>query len=156
MLPTQSRPCILGQGCEGRFIVRSGKPRCPRWAALLGVLALVVNALVPIHIAFDLAEAFGTAQPHGTHSEAHGAEWSILAQLSGHSETGGKSREHGQDHGTVCPVCSALGSLAGFAPAAVVALPLPPPAALPATLAAIGGEAVSTALAYRSRAPPVA
>ena len=28
------------------------------WAARLGLLALVLNALVPVHLAFDLAEAF--------------------------------------------------------------------------------------------------
>jgi hypothetical protein len=122
----------------------------------LGVLALVVNALVPIHIAFDLADAFGAAHPQGTHSEARGIEWSVLAQLTGHSEPDDKSDEHGKDHGTVCPVCSALGTLAGFAPAAVVALPLPSPAAMPAALAAVAGEPVTAPLAYRSRAPPVA
>ncbi len=122
----------------------------------LGVLALALNALVPIHVAFDLAEAFGAAKPHGTHSDAHSAEWSVLAHLSGHSETGGKSREQGKGQPTPCPVCSALSTLAGFVPVAVVALPLPPPAAVPAALAAIGGETASAPLAYRSRAPPIA
>jgi hypothetical protein len=132
-----------------------------RWAAWLGVLALVVNALVPIHLAFDLAEAGGAAHPHGAHSHSHAhsqprsVEWLVLARLSGHNEPHGKSHEHGKGHATACPVCSAIGTLAGFAPAAVIALPLPPPATLPVVLAAIGGEPSSVALAYRSRAPPV-
>ncbi len=130
--------------------MRSGKPRCIRSATWVGLLALALNALVPIHLAFDLAEAFGAP------SDVHSVEWSALAQLSGHSETDGKSHEHGKTHPTPCPVCSALGALAGFAPAAAVALPLPPPAALPAALAEIGGEPASAPLAYRSRAPPVA
>jgi hypothetical protein len=119
-------------------------------------LALLVNALVPIHIAFDLAEALQTTQPRSTHSKAHGTEWSVLAQLSGHSETDGKSHEHGKGHPVPCPVCSVLGALAGFTPPSVVALPLPPPAALPVALAAIASEPANAPLAYRSRAPPVA
>lgn len=130
--------------------MRSGKTQRVRWAAWLGLLALALNALVPIHIAFDLAEAFGTQ------SDAHSAEWSVLATLSGHGETDGESHEHGKGHPTPCPVCSALGALAGFVLAAVIVLPLPPPAPAPPALAAIGGEPASAPLAYRSRAPPVA
>lgn len=121
----------------------------------LGVLALVVNALVPVHLAFDLAAASTAAQSGAAHSEPHGAEWSVLALLTGHADTNGKTDEHGKDHGFSCAVCGALGTLAGFAPADAVALPLPPPAALPAALAAIGGEPANTPLAYRSRAPPI-
>jgi hypothetical protein len=122
------------------------------------MLALVVNALVPIHLAFDLAEAAGSAHPHGVHFHHHArsAEWSVLARLSGHSEPHGKSHEHGKGHATACPVCSAVGTLAGFAPTAVAALPLPPPAAMPVALAAIHGAPAGVPLAYRSRAPPVA
>lgn len=140
--------------------MRLAGPRCVRWAAGLGILALVVNALVPVHLAFDLAEAVGSAHPHGvhfhSHSHARSAEWSVLARLSGHSEPHGKSHEHGKGHATACPTCSALGALAWFAPAAVLALPVPPPVALPVVLAAISDEPFSVALAYRSRAPPVA
>jgi hypothetical protein len=136
--------------------VRLRRPRRVRWAAWFGLLALALNALVPIHIAFDLAEAVGGAHPHGAHSHAHSVEWSVLARLSGHGEAEHKSHEHGKSHAIACPVCSALGALAGFAPAAVVALPLPLPVAVPAALAAIGGEPATAPLAYRSRAPPIA
>jgi hypothetical protein len=122
------------------------------------MLALVVNALVPVHLAFDLAEAVGSAHPHGVHFHFHArsAEWSVLARLSGHSEPHGKSHEHGKGHATACPTCSALGALAWFAPAAVLALPVPLPVALPVALAAIDGQPAGVPLAYRSRAPPVA
>ena len=142
--------------------VRSGKSRCVGWAAWLGVFALALNALVPIHLAFDLAAAFGAAQPSRAHSVADDREWSVLAQLSGHGQTDadsperGKSHQHGKGQPTPCQICSALGALAGFVPAAAVALPLPPPAPVPTALAAIGGEPARVPLAYRSRAPPIA
>ena len=76
------------------------------WAARLGLLALALNALVPVHLAFDLAEAFEPAQHCGTHVEAGGAERRLLAMLSGHPEADGTSDEHGKHH--ACPVCGAL------------------------------------------------
>jgi hypothetical protein len=136
--------------------VRWGIPRGARWAAWFGLFALALNALVPIHVAFDLAEAFEDAQPRGTHPEVHSAERSVLARLVGHHEADGKPREHGKGHPTNCAVCSALGAFAGFAGVAIIALPLPPPAAVPAALPAIGGQPAGVPLAYRSRAPPVA
>jgi hypothetical protein len=136
--------------------VRWGKRQRVGWTAWFGVLALALNALVPVHLAFDLAESFEDAQAPGAEPETHTAEWSVLARLSGHHETGGESHEHGKGHRTDCPVCSALGALAGLAPAAIIALPLPPPAAVPAVLPALAGPPTGAPLAYRSRAPPVA
>ncbi len=127
-----------------------------RWAAWVGLLALAFNALVPVHIAFDLAEAADAGYPHGAHSHAHSIEWIALARISGHGGGHGKSHEHGNGHPAACAVCSALGVLAAFAPAAAVALLLPPSAALPAVSAAIGSEPAGVPLAYRSRAPPSA
>jgi hypothetical protein len=131
--------------------VRWGKPRRARWAAWFGLFALALNALVPVHVAFDLAEAFDAAQARG-----HSAQWHTLAWLVGHNKTEGKSREHGKGHPTPCAVCSALGTLAGFDTVAIIALPFPPPAALPAAPPVIAGQSARAALAYRSRAPPVA
>lgn len=120
------------------------------------MVALALNALVPVHIAFDLAEALGAAPGRVAHADARGAEWSILARLVGHAEANGKSREDGKAKAPPCPVCSALGALAGFAPPDAVFLAAPPPAAMPAALAAIGAESAGVSLAYRSRAPPAA
>ena len=55
------------------------------WAAWLGFLALAVNALVPAHLAFDLAEALAPAR-HSAGEEAAGVERQLLALLSGHRE----------------------------------------------------------------------
>ena len=65
-------------------------------AAWLGVIALSLDALVPIHLAFDLAHTFET----GTHREAsspaeHDFSWRLLALVTGHQdadESGGKPR----------------------------------------------------------------
>jgi DUF2946 family protein len=137
--------------------LKSNKPRYNRSAAWFGLLALALNALVPIHIAFDLAEALEAAESQPAHREPDGAERRILALLTGHHEEHGKSDEHGKHHGAIaCPVCSTLGALGGFALPLVVALPLPPPADLPATATLIAGEPGASPLAYRSRAPPLA
>jgi hypothetical protein len=131
--------------------VRSWRGRI--WAARLGLLALALNALVPVHLAFDLAEAF-KAQQCGAHTEVGGAERRLLALLSGHREADSKSHEHGNHH--ACPVCSALGSLAGFTPPAPFALLVPIPAGLPVSHFVTQAERVGAPAAYRSRAPPLA
>ena len=123
------------------------------WAAQLGLLALALNALVPIHLAFDIAEDFEA--PHcSAHAEADNAERRLLALLSGHRDAEGKPEEHGKHH--ACPVCSAIGSLAAITPPAPAALSLPLPAGLPAAHSVIRAKRVGAPAAYRSRAPPLA
>ena len=124
------------------------------WAARLGLLALALNALVPIHLAFDLAEAFEPAQHCGAHVELDGTEQRLLALLSGHRETGGTSDEHGKHH--ACPVCSALGALAGFAPPAPTTLLFLSAVGLPTEHPLSQAERAGAPAAYRSRAPPLA
>jgi hypothetical protein len=109
---------------------------------------------VPVHLAFDLSEAFEPSQHCGAHLEVSGAEQRLLALLSGHRETDGTSDEHGKHH--ACPVCSALGALAGFAPPAPTALLVLSPTGLPTAHSVIQAEPVGAPAAYRSRAPPVA
>jgi hypothetical protein len=124
------------------------------WAARLGLLALALNALVPIHIAFDLAEAFAAPAPCSAHAEGDDGERHLLGLLTGHRDGDDKSDEHGKHH--ACPVCSALGDLAGFAPPAPAVLSAPLPSGLPAAPFVIQAERVGATAAYRSRAPPIA
>lgn len=127
-----------------------------RLATWLGLFALALNALVPIHLAFDLAESIQL--PHRVEAASHDAEWRFLALLTGHhlgDDHAGASR-HGKDHDAPCPVCSAIGSLAG-----------PPPVALPALVIVFVASTISLVpiaatirsaafvAAYRSRAPPL-
>jgi hypothetical protein len=122
------------------------------WAARLGLLALALNALVPIHLAFDIAEALEAPQC-SARAEADNAERSLLALLSGHRHANGEAEDHNKHH--ACPVCSALGSLAAFAPPAAMALSVPAPAALPTPHFLVQTERFGAPAAYRSRAPPL-
>jgi hypothetical protein len=127
------------------------------WAAWLGVLALVLDALVPVHAAFDLADAF--AAP--SHGAARSLAWHVLALAVGHEEPdgqpGGDHHHHRHhSHHTTCAVCSAAGTLAGFAAAAAFLLPAPHSIGVSTLLASAAEEPRRTpAAAYRSRAPPL-
>jgi hypothetical protein len=127
-------------------------------AAWLGVIALSLDALVPIHIAFDLAHTFQAA----THREAsspaeHDFSWRLLALVTGHQDADGKAGSHAKHHREDCPVCSSLGTLSGFAPAATAPLSVPIRVETPILLATIASEPPGApATAYRSRAPPIA
>jgi hypothetical protein len=125
------------------------------WAVWCGLLALALNALVPVHLAFDLAEALGTAARRGAPAAAHSLEWRLWALIADHREADGKTRDHGKDHRTTCPVCSALGTFAGCALAAVAALPFPAPIVASAAPMPAEFAAATAPLAYRPRAPPV-
>jgi hypothetical protein len=126
------------------------------WAIGLGLLALALNALVPVHLAFDLAEALGAAPgQHGIPAAAHSAEWRLLALLMGHRAGDGRSDHPDKDHGAVCPVYGALGTLAGCVLTAPAALSVPTLIAIATTLPVIEREAPAVPVAaYRSRAPP--
>jgi hypothetical protein len=134
--------------------VRLVRPKLKTIAAWLGILALSVNALLPIHLAFDLAEALagtrlGQASPH--HHEGR----DLLAALAGHRDSGGKPGAPASRNHIDCVVCGSLGTLAGFAAAAGIALPTPAPLDVPALLAAATLELRGASPnAYRSRAPP--
>ena len=134
--------------------MRVRKWRARIWAARLGLLALALNALVPIHLSFDLATAFETPAHCGAPVGEDSAERHLLGLLSGHHDANGKSDEHSKHH--ACPVCSTLGALAGFVPPTLMALSVPLPAGLPATLSVIEDESVGAPTAYHSRAPPLA
>jgi hypothetical protein len=129
------------------------------WAAWLGLLALAVNALVPVHLAFDLAEALASAR-QSADEEAGGAERHLLALLSGHREAESPADEHGKHqhghrHHPGCPVCSAFGALTGLALPMPVLLPVADATRLTAALPATEIEPAGTPPGYRSRAPPI-
>jgi len=127
-------------------------------AAWLGVIALGFNALVPIHLAFDLADALAPAE-HNHAAADHDFARCLLTLLTGH-------RGHGHDHPPLhkadhhdsgCAVGAAVGTLAGFAPAAAALLPLPFEVHATAPLTPeIAAPAAAAIVAYRSRAPPLA
>jgi hypothetical protein len=123
-------------------------------AAWLAMLALLLNALVPIHLSFDLVDALNASHTHGrlnTVAPSH----ELLAQLVGHE---GHAHQHGRDHHhrADCPVCSAASTLAGFAAPPPAMLPAPNAVARPVVLTmACTAFAGSFPAPYRSRAPPL-
>ncbi len=145
-------------------------------AAWLGVIALGFDALVPIHLAFDLDHAFeAVAQRQNAPAAGHDFSWRLLALLTGHLDGGHSSGDkadssaegadsaakgadgHGKHHHPDCAVCSSLGTLAGFAPATAVPLGAPTRIEAPILPAATNrAPRAVTAVAYRSRAPPIA
>jgi Protein of unknown function (DUF2946) len=134
--------------------VRSRKRRGVRWPALAGMLALALNALVPIHLAFDLGEGLTPAH----HDDTHGLEWRVLARLIGHDAHDADYDDgHGHHHEATCPVIAAFGALTGLVTATVPSL------AQPIAVAVANSEVASEyaivpvhVAAYRSRAPPFA
>ena len=122
------------------------------WAARFGLVALALNALVPIHLAFDIAEAIAGPQC-SAHAEVDNIAHRLLALFSGHHSANGKSDEHAKHH--ACPVCSGCGALAGFVAPASTVLPAPGPAALPGAQFLVQIERFGAPAAYRSRAPPL-
>jgi hypothetical protein len=122
------------------------------WAVRLGLLALAFNALVPIHLAFDVAEALEGPQC-SAHAAVDNAERGLLALLIGHQHANGKADEHSKHR--ACPICSGLGALAAFVPPASTALSTPTPPDLPTTHFLVQTERFGAPAAYRSRAPPL-
>jgi hypothetical protein len=126
------------------------------WVAWLGLLALALNALVPVHLAFDLAEVFAPAR-HAADDEADSAERHLLALLSGHREAENPAHKHGRHghgHHHECAVCSAFGALTGLALPAPMLLHVGDATGLAAAPPATETEPAGTAPGYRSRAPP--
>ncbi len=123
-------------------------------ALWLGLVALGLNALVPIHFAFDIADTLKPERAEHAgfqHSGRH-----LLAELVGHRDAGDTSHGQGDRRHLDCPVCSSLGTLAGFAPTAGAALSTPFLVEAPPELAAASGEFFGTGpAAYHPRAPPI-
>lgn len=126
-----------------------------RLAAWLGVIALAVNALVPIHLAFDLAEAL--QPPHHAPRESASLDRQILGFLCGHEADSDHHHHHHDKPGSQqqCPVCATVSTLAALALPAVPALPVPRATVVrPAAYPAVAASPAILAAAYRSRAPP--
>jgi hypothetical protein len=125
-------------------------------AAWLGVVALGFNALVPVHLAFDLAHALAPDREEGAAAD-HDFVRCLLSLLTGHHDEDADHSSNKAGHHNDCAVCGAIGTLAGFAPTAVVPLAAPVSAYAPLP-PAIEARALhpSPAAAYHSRAPPLA
>jgi hypothetical protein len=129
-------------------------------AAWFGVVALALNALVPIRFVYGLAFGFVDARECG-HYEGQAVArqdpgWWVLALLTGYDETRDPSHAHKGLHPAAGAICGVVGSLADFVPAAATATPSPLRfAELRRSPAASENLPSGTvAAAYWSRAPP--
>jgi Protein of unknown function (DUF2946) len=124
-------------------------------AACLGVLALLLQALVPVHLTFDLVAAVDQGRSESAHADR--AERDFLAALSGHHHPRNNPDRGGANHHTDCTVCNSLGALGTLAPPLSTALPSPVLLASPPEFAALPSErSGASPAAYLSRAPPLA
>ena len=124
-------------------------------AAWLGVIALGLNALVPIHLAFDLAHAL-MPDRYEDAAPDHDFVQCLLTLVIGHHDDADQPRGH-KDHHHDCAVFGAIGTLAGFAPAAAAAqLAIPAVAYGPVFPPSdLGASHSGPFTAYHSRAPPL-
>jgi hypothetical protein len=132
----------------------SQRLRRASWAIWLAVLALGLNALVPIHLALDLGEACAGQHRAAPEAADHRPEWRLLAHATGHDI--GDGRPEGDHRHPICPAYTALGALGGFATVAAPVLSAPAVAeALPPLVALAAEPDPAPAAGYRSRAPPL-
>jgi hypothetical protein len=129
-------------------------------AAWFGVIALGLNALVPVRLVLDHAFAFVDARECG-HYEGKAVAWRdpgwwALALLTGQDPTRDPSHSHEGLHPDPGGACGAILALAGAVPpaAAVLLLPLRFPACRLLPLAAESAPSAAVPTAYHSRAPP--
>jgi hypothetical protein len=123
-------------------------------AAWLGFVALGIQALVPIHLAFDLVAALDQGGTKPAHADR--PEGELLAALAGHHHPRNNPNRGSDSHHADCMVCNSLGTLGTLAPPLPAALPspvllpsAPAFAALPTKLAG------ASPAGYFSRAPPI-
>jgi hypothetical protein len=137
--------------------MRPDRLRLKAIAAWLGVIALGFNALVPVHLAFDLADAIAPAYHHAGAEADHDFVRSLLTLLIGHDEDQDQPASNKQHHHDHCAVCAAVGTLAGFAPVTVVPLAVPASVYIARlTVAPLALPRPAPPAAYHARAPPFA
>ena len=154
LLPVGSESLYNAGNDRGVPLTGSQRLRRASWAIWLALLALGLDVLVPIHLALDLGEAFGSPYRAASGAVKHSLEWRLLALATGHDTGDGKP--DGDPRHQICPAFAALGALGGFATVAAPALPAPVLAeALPLFAAPAGTSDRAPAAGYRSRAPPL-
>ena len=123
-------------------------------AAWLGVVALAIQAVLPLLVAVEISLAASA----GENSVFELCEYGHIHAAAPHEADGapGKSRHHDGDGGPLCPICIALHAGPVFTAPAILALPLPAVRDIATALPEMQRSPHLVALvAYRSRAPPI-
>ena len=127
--------------------MRAGRGKHARLGAWLGVLALAVQAFLPVHLVFDIVEAGSVAGLHHDRPEVHR-----------HVHAGAPAGRPGNGHDDHCPISlDQLQATSAFTlPAIVMAPPCPELDRRAATPVLASRELASASPAsYASRAPPL-
>jgi hypothetical protein len=122
-------------------------------AACVGLFALLLQTLVPLLIAGEIA----AAAKAGDHSVFELCLYGHPHRVGPPADAGapGDADKHHSDHGDLCPICLALHASPVFTAPVVAALPLPAVrAGAPLLLPQRGAPHLIAIAGYRSRAPP--
>jgi hypothetical protein len=145
---------------ENRLEMQKKRRRPGALGLWLGVLALTLNALAPIQLAFGMALTLADARQCG-HRESAAAElhgpgrWAIAVLTAG-SSVKEPFQSHKGLHPVTGAVCSLVAAPTGFIASSPAVMPLPALSFgvhLRPTAAEISAQAAHSD--YRSRAPPV-
>ncbi len=124
-------------------------------AGWLGLLALAIQAALPLVIAVEISLAAGA----GKDSVFELCEYGHLHAVAPHDADdapGTPHHHHDGDDGAICPICIALHASPVFTAPASLALPLPVVREIATALPEMRRAPPLLALtAYRSRAPPL-
>jgi hypothetical protein len=124
-------------------------------AAWLGILALGIQALVPVLLAAEIEIATTTTGKSVFTLCAFGHIHAV-AHPAADGKAPASSDDEDQDQGTVCPICIALQATPPFTAPVQIALPVPSGHPLVVVVASPApAPAIAAAAAYRSRAPPL-
>lgn len=124
-----------------------------RLAAWLGVLALLVQVLIPALLAAEIKVA---QDGRGQSVFTLCAFGHLHLATRGDGGTAPATPGHDDDAGALCPICLALLASPAFTAPPLVGLPLPAATSFATfAIAATRPLPTSATTAYRSRAPPV-
>lgn len=121
-------------------------------AAWLGLVALAIQAVLPLLVAVEISLAASAGENDVYQLCGYGQ----VRAAAPHETDGapGKSR-HG-DGGAICPICIALHAGPVFTAPAIAALPLPAVRDIATALPELRlSPRLAALVAYRSRAPPI-
>jgi hypothetical protein len=143
----------IAAALQGRRTMQ-GRRKRSTVAAWLGLVALAIQAVLPLLVAVEISLAAGA----GENSVFELCEYGHVHAAAPHEADGAPGKSHHRDggDGAICPICIALHAGPVFTAPAILALPLPTVREIATALPEMRRSPRLVALvAYRSRAPPI-
>ena len=140
----------FGRGPRGRAV------RSSRLGAMLGMLALLLQSVVPLLHPAVAAPAGADTESYARYIAAFGDHGLLCLQQDGGPNSDGSPQKAPGQELPQCPICQALHATACFVPPDGILLPVPAGAALAQVAAFVDIPVLQwTALDGRPRGPPV-